>query len=54
MATVRIQVDGYITEQGELQLTLPEDHPVGSVKVVIEAEAHNPAELPWEERPWTE
>lgn len=52
MAANAIQVEGYITESGELKVTLPKDHPVGSVKVTIEPAAEG--ESPWEERPWTE
>jgi hypothetical protein len=59
MANVRIQVDGTITEDGKLEVTLPDEHPVGSVRVTIEPvreeNAETPTdEIPWEERPWTE
>lgn len=54
MATWNLK--GYITESGELKVDLPKDHPVGEVRVTIQAEDEFDAQepIPWDEQPWTE
>jgi hypothetical protein len=48
---VTIQLTGHITENGELQVDLPEGLPPGNVQITIEMP--NSVELPWETRAWT-
>jgi hypothetical protein len=48
---VTIQLTGHITENGELQVELPEGLPPGNVQITIEMP--NSVELPWEARAWT-
>ena len=47
-----IQLAGKITEAGKLEIELPEGLPPGDVQVTIEMPAE--AEIPWEDRPWTD
>jgi hypothetical protein len=51
-----IELNGRITESGELEVKLPPGLPSGDVHVSIEfpENAANPEDLPWELRPWTE
>ena len=51
-----LKLDGRITENGELQLNLPEGLPSGEVHVTIEFStgAQTPPESTWELRPRTE
>ena len=35
---VTITLRGHITEDGKLEVDLPEDHPIGEVNITIEAE----------------
>jgi hypothetical protein len=44
---------GRITENGELEVKLPEGLPPVEVKIDMTLPVQ-PEELPWEERPWTE
>lgn len=38
---VTIMLKGYITEDGKLEVDLPENHPVGEVAITIQAEHKN-------------
>jgi len=40
-----VKVQGFVTEDGRLELQLPPDAPRGAVEVVITAEAHPPAKV---------
>jgi hypothetical protein len=51
MATV-LHVKGYITEDGQLKVDLPQGLKPGEVEVTITIPEE--AETPWEELPWTE
>jgi hypothetical protein len=52
---VSIRLKGRITENGDLEIKLPEGLPPGEVQVTVEVPAEtNTEELPWEERPWTD
>jgi hypothetical protein len=56
MTTDYVTVKGYIKD-GQLNVALPENVADGEVEVqvpVILADALVPADIPWEERPWTE
>lgn len=35
---IAMTLKGYITEDGKLEVELPEDHPVGEVNIIIESE----------------
>ncbi len=49
----KIQLTGQITETGELKIDdLPANLPPGQVQVTIEIPVS--AEIPWEDRPWTD
>ena len=48
-----LHLTGRITENGELEVKLPEGLPPVEVEVTVELPVP-PEELPWEERPWTE
>lgn len=47
-----LRLKGYITEDGQLNVELPEHHPTGEVTVTIET-PHTEG-TSWEERPWTD
>lgn len=51
---VTLHLTGRITETGELEIKLPEGLPAGEVQVTVEMPAEAAAEIPWEERPWTD
>jgi hypothetical protein len=53
MATV-FHVKGYITEDGQLKVELPEGWQPGEVEVTIAVTEKSGDEIPWEERPWTQ
>lgn len=50
---VTIKLTGHITENGQLELELPEGLPPGEVQITIEVPVVAD-EIPWEERPWTD
>jgi hypothetical protein len=50
---VTLHLTGRITEDGELEVKLPEGLPPVEVKIDMTLPVQ-PEELPWEERPWTE
>jgi hypothetical protein len=49
---VTVQLKGRITENGKLEVELPEGLPEGEVQVTLEVASSE--DLPWELRPWTE
>ena len=49
---VTVHLKGRITENGKLEVELPEGLPEGEVQVTIEVVSDE--DLPWELRPWTE
>jgi hypothetical protein len=46
-----VELLGRITEEGKLEIDLPEGLPPGDVRITIETLTEEQA---WEERPWTE
>jgi hypothetical protein len=53
MATV-FHVKGYITDDGQLKVELPEGWQPGEVEVTIAVTEKSGDDIPWEERPWTQ
>jgi hypothetical protein len=49
---VLIHLTGKITENGKLEVDLPEGLPPGDVQITLEMPTEE--EIPWEERPWTD
>lgn len=51
---VMIQLTGKITENGKLEVELPEGLPPGDVQITLQTAAPAEEEIPWEDRPWTD
>lgn len=49
---ITIRLTGRITEDGKLEVELPDNLPPGNVEVLLEVA--NSADLPGEPRPWTD